>query len=104
MSICYMEIIFILVGISENSSSYNHKQFIILQKNFNDLIEQLHKYLLLIIQGSNPRVRVFHGVSTKCDISKGVPQGYVLGPLMFTLYMNHSELFVNCDSMILSAD
>ena len=48
-------------------------------------------------------VHVENSFSDKAVIISGVPRGFILGPLLFLLYVNHMVQAVNCD-LLLYAD
>ena len=58
---------------------------------------------------SNLSGRKFHvnfrdKFSTSADLRFGVPQGSILGPLLFLLYLNHMQQAVDCDLFLYADD
>ena len=45
-----------------------------------------HKWFASYIQGRTYRVQVGDSTSSSCDLQYGVPQGSVLGPILYTVY------------------
>ena len=50
------------------------------------------------------RVRVEHTLSAPVQVSSGVPQGSVLGPILFILYINHVTHNLTCKFKIFADD
>ena len=79
--------------------------YILLEKlkhyGFGDIpLKRFHSYLLVRSQ-----YVVFNGSqSDVMKLSTGVPQGYVLGPLLFIIYMNDIHVASKCFKAILYAD
>ena len=49
-------------------------------------------------------VNIENSVSDKALINCGVPQGYILGPLLFLPYVNDMVQAVNCDLLLYADD
>ena len=57
----------------------------------------VHKWLCNYLSGRMQKVKYDEFVSTPSSINVGIPQGSILGPLLFILYINDiATLFSNC--------
>ena len=57
----------------------------------------VHKWLCSYLSGRMQKVKYDEYVSTASSINVGIPQGSILGPLLFILYINDmADLFSNC--------
>ena len=56
------------------------------------------------LAGRNQVVKVNGSVSTAGNITCGVPQGSILGPLLFIIYVNDMVTSVNCDLFLYADD
>ena len=64
-----------------------------------------HKSLSYIhISGRKQRTKVNNSFSSWTDIISGIPQGSILGPLLFNIYLNDIFYFVNENSLTNYAD
>ena len=57
--------------------------------------KNLLKFIYSYLKERNQRVKMNSEVSTWDEILSGVPQGFVLGPLLFNIFINYLFLFVD---------
>lgn len=65
---------------------------------------KVYTWLENFLRNRKQKVCFNNSVSSEMEINVGVPQGSVLGPLLFILYLNDIELFVSCEFINLFAD
>lgn len=81
----------------------NHK--ILLDKLYNYGIRgKAHEHILNYLQNRKQCVKCNDYVSDYCEINTGVPQGTVLGPLLFILYVNDLLTSIHGDLIVSYAD
>ena len=51
------------------------------------IISDVYKWIDNFLSNGNQRVRVRKGWSTKAEVLSGIPQGSVLGPILFTIFI-----------------
>ena len=61
-------------------------------------------YFLSYLSGRKQRTKVNNSFSTWEDIISGIPQGSILDPLLFSIYINDIFLFINENSLANYAD
>ncbi len=82
-----------LCDLSKSFDSVNHS--ILLEKLENTAIDKfwINDYL----KGMSQSVRLINTVSPKTTVRYSVPQGSILGPILFNIYVNEmSSHFTNC--------
>ena len=56
------------------------------------------KLLLDYLEGRKQRVKIGSSYSVWSDVKRGIPQGYILGPLFFNVFINNLFMFIeNCE-------
>ena len=66
--------------------------------------DRINLYLKSYLSGRKQYVQVGDYKSETLTITKGVPQGSILGPLLFSLYINDIVDFVNVESVLFADD
>ena len=68
------------------------------------LNQQLIRWIEQFLVARRMRVLVNGNSSTWCSVTSGVPQGSVLGPILFLIYVNHVVQQLSCNYKIFADD
>ena len=58
------------------------------------------KIMRSYLTGRKQRVKIGNGSSEWADILKGVPQGYIIGPILFKIFLNHMFNFIKAAELV----
>jgi len=97
----YVDVLF--VDISKAFDTVNHRKLLHKIKNYK-IDPILCKWVSSFLIGRRQRVKIDGSFSDWTDVTSGVPQGSVLGPLLFLLYINDLPSVIKFSKIQIYAD
>ena len=68
------------------------------------IVGKVHMWIKSFLSGRTQRVRINEAMSTRTDVLSGIPQGSILGPILFTIFINDLPDAVQSNCKIFADD
>ena len=68
------------------------------------IVGNVLKWIQAFLSGRTQKVRINDAVSSKADVLSGIPQGSILGPILFTIFINDLPDSVQSNCKIFADD
>ena len=91
----------VVIDLQKAFDAVNHKKKIMLSKlRALELDQVAFKWFASYLEDRQQIVQVGDTHCDSCSIKCGVPQGSILGPLLFLIYVNYMRAAVNCKLLL----
>ena len=81
-----------------------HHEILLSKLNLYGINGIAHKWFQSYLEDRTQMCSIDGPLSSSCSLSCGVPQGTILGPLLFLLYINHLKYLSNCELRMYADD
>ena len=89
----------VILDFSKAFDTVPHNKLLLKLENYG-IQGEIHRWITSFLTGWHQRVIIEGEVSSKCTVDSGVPQGTVLGPLLFLCHINDLPCSVSSQSLI----
>ena len=93
----------ILLDFSKAFDKVSHPKLLLKLENYG-ISGKILQWIRSFLQNRNQRVVMGDYSSEWCQVRSGVPQGSVIGPLLFIIYINDLPDLLNCNSSLFADD